>query len=212
MEEKKVKIEVSRLAFIFIVLFSLSLLVWSFVIGVWIGTKIAGKTKEEIALEPSPPVVENVTIPQVAKENATLPPPSETNATVSQPSVEKVPPTEQPSVKKETIPESVPTQEKKIPEYKRKEVAKLSTEIKKMPISFFTLQIGAFSQKEKAEKMKSLAETKGYEAFIKEVKINGTPLYKIYVGKYSTRAEAEKQIPQVSKNLGITNPFIVELK
>lgn len=206
MEEKKVKIELSKLAFVFIILFSLSLLVWSFVIGVWIGTKIAVKTKEEVALEPSAPVVENVTVPQVTKENATLPQPSQTNATVSQPSVE------QPSIKKEAAPESTPLQEKKVPEYKRKEVAKLSTEIKKVPISIFTLQIGAFSQKEKAEKIKTLAESKGYEAFIKEIKINGAPLYKVYVGKYSTRGEAEKQIPQIAENLGVTNPFIVELK
>ncbi len=207
MEEKKVKIEVSRLAFIFIILFGLSLLVWSFVIGVWVGTKIGTKTKEEIALTPPTPIVENVTLPQVAKENATFPQPSETNATFSQPQIEKVPSIKQP----ETIPESIP-KEKREPEFKSKEVAKLSTEIKKVPTSIFTLQIGAFSQKEKAEKIKTLAESKGYQAFIKEVKINETPLYKVYIGKYSTKDEAERQIPQVAKNLGITNPFIVELK
>ena len=37
MEEKKIKIEISKLALVFIILFSLSLLVWSFVIGVWVG-------------------------------------------------------------------------------------------------------------------------------------------------------------------------------
>jgi len=198
MEEKKIKIEISKLALIFIILFSLSLLVWSFVIGVWVGTKIGSKSKkEEIALER----------PTISQEPISTQPPI-SNETVAPSSVVKItPPVKKESTKKRTL-----IEHKKPPKYQKKEVAKIASQIKK-PVSFFySLQIGAFSKKESAEKLKNIAKAKGYEAFIKESKLNGKILYKVCIGKYSTVTEAKKHISQITKDLKVKKPFVIKIK
>lgn len=202
MEEKKVKIEISKLALVFIILFGLSLLVWSFVIGVWVGTKISAKAeKEEIAME-------QTTISQTMPPEETISPPPVTNETVPPAPIKVTPP----STVKEPIEKKEAVEEKKQPEYKKKEIAKIASQIKKEPTSFYSLQIGAFSNKEIAEKLKNEATAKGYDAFIKGIKSNGTFLYKVYVGKYSTREEANKYISKIAKDLKVEKPFIVEIK
>jgi len=198
MEEKKIKIEISKLALVFIILFSLSLLVWSFVIGVWVGIKIGSKSKkEEIALK-------QPTIPQESISTQ----PSILNETVAPPSPVKItPPVKKESTKKRTLIEY-----KKLPKYQKKEVAKIASQIKKPVSLFYSLQIGAFSKKESAEKLKNIAKAKGYEAFIKESKLNGKILYKVCIGKYSTITEAKKYISQITKDLKVKKPFVIKIK
>ena len=198
MEEKKIKIEISKLALVFIILFSLSLLVWSFVIGVWVGTKIGSKSKkEEIALK-------QPTIPQESISTQ----PSISNETVAPPSSVKI----TPSVKKESTKKGTLIEHKKLPKYQKKEVAKIASQIKKPVSLFYSLQIGAFSKKESAEKLKNIAKAKGYEAFIKESKLNGKILYKVCIGKYSTITEAKKHISQITKDLKVKKPFVIKIK
>ena len=198
MEEKKIKIEISKLALVFIILFSLSLLVWSFVIGVWVGTKIGSKSKkEEIALER----------PTISQEPISTQPPI-SNETVAPSSVVKI----TPPVKKESIKKGTLIEHKKLPKYQKKEVAKIASQIKKPVSLFYSLQIGAFSKKESAEKLKNIAKAKGYEAFIKESKLNGKILYKVCIGKYSTITEAKKHISQITKDLKVKKPFVIKIK
>ncbi|MCD6490125.1 MAG: SPOR domain-containing protein [Thermodesulfobacterium sp.] len=188
MEEKKVKIEVSRLALVFIILFGLSLLVWSFVIGVWVGTKIGGETKkEEIAMES----------PNASYEQEKVAPPLLISNKTAPPAVKVTPPSKE---------------EKKTTEYQKKEVSKIASQIKEVTPPYYSIQIGAFSKKEMAESFKNKAKLKGLGAFMKESKENGKVLYKVYVGKYLTREEAKKHISQVAKVLNIKKPFIVKIK
>ena len=198
MEEKKIKIEISKLALVFIILFSLSLLVWSFVIGVWVGTKISSKSKkEEIALE-QPTIPQEPIFTQPSIPNETVAPSSPVKIT---------PPVKKESTKKRTL-----IEHKKLPEYQKKEVAKIASQIKKSVGPFYSLQIGAFSKKESAEKLKNIAKAKGYEAFIKESKLNGKLLYKVCIGKYSTVTEAKKHISQITKDLKVKKPFVIKIK
>lgn len=203
MEEKKIKIEISKLALVFIILFSLSLLVWSFVIGVWVGIKIGSKSKkEEIALEqPTMPQESISTQPSILNE--TVAPPSPVKIT---PSVKKE------STKKESTKKRTLIEHKKLPKYQKKEVAKIASQIKKPVSLFYSLQIGAFSKKESAKKLKNIAKAKGYEAFIKESKLNGKILYKVCIGKYSTVTEAKKHISQITKDLKVKKPFVIKIK
>ena len=198
MEEKKIKIEISKLALVFIILFSLSLLVWSFVIGVWVGIKIGSKSKkEEIALK-QPTIPQESISTQLSILNETVAPPSPVKIT---------PPVKKESTKKRTLIEY-----KKLPKYQKKEVAKIASQIKKPVSLFYSLQIGAFSKKESAEKLKNIAKAKGYEAFIKESKLNGKILYKVCIGKYSTITEAKKYISQITKDLKVKKPFVIKIK
>lgn len=226
MESKKVKLEISRIALVFIVLFGLCLLVWSFIIGVWVGSKISHKEETKIALEnatpqvpppPPPPLVsgyvpaQNITSQnqtfQVVQANQTL-----SNQTIgNQTPVVRV--TNQTQVQPKPVPLSPPPKEKPKTEItsKQKEVAKLSSEIKKEE-KLYALQVGAFSSKESAENLKTLAEKKGYKVSIRTVSSENKTLYKVYVGRYSDRVEAEKHISKVANDLGVSNPFVVELK
>jgi cell division protein FtsN len=216
MEEKKVKIEVSRLALVFIILFGLSLLIWSFVIGVWVGTKIEKRAqKEEVVLE-QPVPSQAPSTPPVVLSNETTPPksaPPVSNETVP-PTPVKIspPPSSEKPVKEEIAKKEAPVEQKKEAKYQKKEVAKIATQIKETPTVFYSVQIGAFSKKEIAEKLKDTAIFKGYKAFIKEYKTNGEILYKVYVGKYSTKEEAKKYITQIAKDLNVEHPFVTEIK
>lgn len=236
MEEKKVKFELSRLALIFVVLFGLCLLVWTFILGVWIGTKIGGKPQgEEIALEkgekalPLPSyVVGNAS--NATNESKALEANETANATVLHTpeggEAVKKEPEEQPApTKKETPIKEASQKEKKreLPKaeskekltYQRKEVAQIAAKVKgegTISTGLYALQIGAFSDKEKAEEIKRKAEKIGYFAQIKEGSKEGKPIYKVLVGKYENRAEAEQAISNLKAKLGVEKPFIVEMK
>lgn len=220
MEEKKVKIEVSRFALVFIILFALSLLIWSFVIGVWIGTKMESNRKEVTLEEPGVSYKEEAHLPSASAPTSapgptptpTTPAPSEANKTTPTPSseVKNIPPVtpEKPTSEKPKVRE-----EKKIIRYQDKEVAKIASQIKKPTSpSYYSIQIGAFSQKEIAESLKNKAKSEGFETFIKESKENGKVLYKVYIGKYSTKEEAKKYLSNIEKSLNIKEPFVVEIK
>ncbi|PMP63969.1 MAG: hypothetical protein C0197_01615, partial [Caldimicrobium thiodismutans] len=173
MEEKKIKFELSRLGLVFVVLFALCLLIWTFILGVWIGTKIGGKREgEEIALKSegiSPSTVinqtGNVTSPAKEIHNETvLTPANQTEAKPPEKPKEEVktqaPATQVEKPVKEESKEpktpkkaevaknkeekQVPSKEVK-PSYTKKEVAQLASHIKEHG---YFIQIGAFSQKD----------------------------------------------------------------
>lgn len=244
MEEKKIKFELSRVALIFVILFGLCILIWTFIFGVWIGTKIGGKPtvdEPKIAKKPelspiSPPVsnLTNVTessdkIPSNITTQATPISANETKPATAlanqtnrtEPAVAKEQKSQtQPSeVKKEPTPvaekqkrELATRPAKEEPKYQKKEVAQLATKIKEEPSGKFTIQVGAFSQRDKAEQMKQKIRDAGYTSEIREINQEGKTLYKVYLGRFSSREEAEKIIPSVKNKLGIDRPFIVELK
>ena len=236
MEEKKIRFELSRLGLVFVILFALCLLIWTFILGVWIGTKIGGKHEgEEIALKSegiSPSAVtnqtENVTSSTKETQNETaLTPGNQTVANLTEKPKEEVkaqapaPQVEKPvkeeakapktpkktEVVKKTEEKQGHTKEEK-PSYTKKEVAQIASHIKEHG---YFIQIGAFSQKDKAVALKEKAGKEGFTAMIKEINSDGKILYKVLIGGYSSRDEAEKLIGKVKEKLGIEKPFIVEL-
>ena len=56
----------------------------------------------------------------------------------------------------------------------------------------YTVQVGAFRNAADADALKSKLDKKGHKAFLIELKTkNNAPLYKVAVGAFSTRNEAE---------------------
>ncbi|MFN4196408.1 MAG: SPOR domain-containing protein [Caldimicrobium sp.] len=248
MDKKKFKFELSFLGILFVILFTLCLLVWTFILGVWIGTKIGGKPQsEEVALESkkelvvAPSLFQKQTVETNATRNnettyGTPLPPQEPQSALkeektSQPQEQKemkqtqVSPMETPKPKKEEktkVKKELSQKEqvkKEVPKYKKREVAQIASKVKSEATtglitgsSFYTLQVGAFSQKEKADEIKSKAEKIGYIAQVKEVSQEGKHLYKVFVGKFTKREEAEQAIASVKSKLGVEKPFIVEVK
>lgn len=243
MEEKKIRFELSRVAIIFVILFGLCILIWTFIFGVWIGTKIAGKQvvdETKLAKKPelspiSPPVSSltntteaqdkapsNLTAQATGLGNETKVPAVVANQTdrtdqqgakeqkISSPATEvkKEPALTTDKQKKEVASKSA----KEEPKYQKKEVAQLATKIKEEPSGKFTIQVGAFSQKDKAEQMRQRVREVGYSAEIREVTQEGKTLYKVYLGRFASREDAEKVLPTVKNKLNIDRPFVTELK
>ena len=71
--------------------------------------------------------------------------------------------------------------------------------------SFYSIQIGAFSQKDNADRMLSNAQSKGFDAYI--MKIDN--LYKIRIGRFNSRADAETELKSII-SAGYENAFIVK--
>jgi len=192
MSEKKFKIEISKLMLVFFILFGLCIMIWVFIIGIWVGTKISEKSEKiifhEYELTPMEPAY-----PQ--KKSLS--------------SFEQIKRKPEENFKKKKKEEKL--------KYQRKEVAKIAEKIKKSkeivpPVSFYSIQIGSFSKKEFAKKLKELANNKGYECFIKEAEIKDKKVYRVYIGKYSNRTEAQKHLKEVSKIFKVSKPLLVELR
>jgi cell division protein FtsN len=219
--EKKFKFEVSKLGLVFIVLFALCLLVWTFILGVWIGTKIGEKPQqaETVKLEPQPAQTPQVpAVKEVAhSENQTNQTQVE-NQTASQQVASQVQPEEK------TKPEAKVEKEKPKPEPKTEKAkaepvktAKVHPQEKVKPqphqegMPFYALQVGAYSKRESAEKVKAEVEKMGFKALIKESTQDGKTVYKVLAGRFENREKAEQYKTKIESTLGV-KPFVVEVK
>jgi len=223
--EKKFKFEVSKLGLVFIVLFALCLLVWTFILGVWIGTKIGEKPQAEtVKLEPQPAQTPQVPpVKEVAHSENQTNQTQAGNQTASQQVASQVQPEEK------TKPEAKIEKEKPKPEPKteKAKTEKAKTEpvktakvhpqekVKPQPhqegMPFYALQVGAYSNKESAEKVKAEVEKMGFKALIKESTQDGKPIYKVLAGRFENREKAEQYKTKIESTLGV-KPFVVEVK
>jgi cell division protein FtsN len=213
--EKKFKFEVSKLGLVFIVLFALCLLVWTFILGVWIGTKIGEKPQAEtVKLETQP--AQTPQVPAVKEVSHSENQTNQTqvgNQTASQQVASQVQPEEK------TKPEAKVEKEKPKPEPKTEPVktAKVHPQEKVKPqpheegMPFYALQVGAYSKKESAEKVKAEVERMGFKALIKESTQDGKIVYKVLAGRFENREKAEQYKTMIESTLGV-KPFVVEVK
>ena len=72
----------------------------------------------------------------------------------------------------------------------------------------YTLQVGAFSTSANAENLKSSFEQKGYRVEIANKVQNGKSLYKVWVGSYKTREEAEKAAKDMKSKFRLSSMVI----
>ena len=56
---------------------------------------------------------------------------------------------------------------------------------------FFTVQVGAFANKANAQKLADELSDKGFDAYVESFDKGITSLYRVRVGKFSSREEAE---------------------
>ncbi len=226
--EKKFKFEVTRLGIFFIVLFALCLLVWTFILGVWIGTKIGEKPSQlEQTAElkpPSPaPAIPQMNIPQMNASAVSQPPSNQTTTQrttpPATPASEEIKKEEKPSVA-EKPKEKAPPKAESIKEQKKEEVKKVAKpqekKIEKKPEEgasgpFYALQVGAFTKRELAEKAKADVEKLGFKALLKEETKNNQKIYKVLAGRFESREKALAQAIVIESALGI-KPFPVEVK
>ncbi|MBI3925704.1 MAG: SPOR domain-containing protein [Armatimonadetes bacterium] len=76
-------------------------------------------------------------------------------------------------------------------------------------IGGWRIQIGSFTQLKYAEDEVRKAREKGHEARISRTESGGVPLFKVYIGDFTTKQEAEASLEQLKAD-GFTKPFVVE--
>ncbi len=82
----------------------------------------------------------------------------------------------------------------------------------KLPIGRFTINVGSFRERARAEQLRKELEGKGYEAFVAKADIpkKGT-WYRVSVGRFPSRAEAEAFTRALKEKDGL-NSFVRELR
>jgi tetratricopeptide (TPR) repeat protein len=74
--------------------------------------------------------------------------------------------------------------------------------------SGFTIQVGAFSTMQNAEDLKARFEKEGYSANIFTKELNGTKLYKVWVGEFQTYDEARRFTGEVKKKFNLASMVV----
>ena len=69
--------------------------------------------------------------------------------------------------------------------------------------SGWVVQVGAFGQEANAIALRDRLRKSGHTAFVERIKVSGDAVYRVRVGPYVERAEAEAQLPALSKDAGL---------
>ena len=72
----------------------------------------------------------------------------------------------------------------------------------------FTIQVGAFSTLQNAEDLKTKFEREGYSANIFTKEMNGTKLYKVWVGEFQTYDEAKRFTAEIKQKFSLTSMVV----
>ncbi|MGB9600158.1 MAG: SPOR domain-containing protein [Myxococcota bacterium] len=124
--------------------------------------------------------------------------------------------TPKPPLEKKEVAESPKTNEKEKKVEKGKVALKSvsSTEEKKsveIVDAKFTLQVGAFPDRSQALKIAAELEKKGYESWIQRAKSKDKDIFRVRIGKFATKQDAEKFKQQFDKKEKY-NSFITPLE
>lgn len=93
--------------------------------------------------------------------------------------------------------EPVPDKPKSVPQVEEKKPEKTLTKTR-----YFTIQLGAFPSKTGAEDLKSQLKSKGISAYIVN-KDKDSIYFKVRVGNYSNKKEAERALISIEKQTGL---------
>jgi DedD protein len=171
-------------------------LVVTFLCGVLVGR---GVQSEAGAEPPSEPVISEAnTPPPIPAE----PPPAGTEAPVDNPTYHTElqkpgPPTAE--LKPETKPAKPTTEPEPAPqELSRPEDPSSSAPTSGLPGTWF-LQVTALKNRPAAAKMVETLRAKGYPAYLENPAAGAPPIYRVRVGRYKDRAEAERVARRLQK-------------
>jgi len=202
--------QVSLLFFLIILLIGLS-----FSIGVMYGKGLRKIEKPEISVkeeqppavvvEPAQPAPESQPGSVVKEESSgkeytfydaltkETPPPGIEGGTKEQSGV-VIPPPE----------EKKPVEEKVMPEQKTPEAPPVSSEVSAMSKGEYAIQVVAYNDREKARSMVKKLKSRGFNAFVEEGRAGGKRVFRVKIGYYKTRDDAEKAVKELKKKEGIT--------
>ena len=99
-----------------------------------------------------------------------------------------------------------PTLERRPPERKPpppKPVAQKPTEVRGGTTSAFTVQVGAFRNKEAAETLRQKLRKRGYSAYVTAVGTRAARLFKVRIGEFDSQGEAKRLVGRLKSQMGL---------
>ncbi|HFC97534.1 MAG TPA: SPOR domain-containing protein [Thermosulfurimonas dismutans] len=189
---KRFRFELGFLGLTFVFLLMVCLFLWMFILGVWFGQRMMGKGPSPVAEKTLKKVPEELPAEEV------MPPPglaSTENQTRGETPPETV---SQPEVSKEKVspapskPEKAPQQEEKRP--------------------YYALQVASFRDPGEAQKYASYFRDRGYAARVVKVNLPRKGIwYRVYVGHFASRAEAEAAYRKLKASKWIKKAYIQKI-
>jgi DedD protein len=119
-----------------------------------------------------------------------------------------------PSVKTSTVPASVPAQPKAVKSEKTAPKAVIATIAVKpaIPVDEYWVQTGAFSTKARADGAKEILKAKGIASLVETKDVNGKNYFRVRVGPYSSKKEAEYWLSLVMTVDGFNESYVSMIK
>lgn len=196
--------QISLLFFLIVILIGLS-----FSVGVMYGRGLRKIEKPELAVQEEKPQEvlaeskqeSNVQPPQTTDytfyESLTkeTPPPGIEPGTETQGEVIVPPPAEEPKQTQEATPPV---------EMKKEENKESEKTIKSSSRGEYSIQLIAYNDREKARRMVKRLKSKGFSAFIEEGKSGGKRIFRVKIGYYDTKEDAEVVARELKKKEGLT--------
>jgi D-alanyl-D-alanine carboxypeptidase (penicillin-binding protein 5/6) len=99
-----------------------------------------------------------------------------------------------------------PTLERRPPERKPpapKPIAQKPTEVRGGTTSAFTVQVGAFRNKEAAETLRQKLRKRGYSAYVTTVGTRAARLFKVRIGEFDSQGEAKRFVGRLKSQMGL---------
>lgn len=101
-------------------------------------------------------------------------------------------------------PKAIP--EPRLPESKPpapKPVVQKPTEVRGRTTSAFTVQVGAFRNKEAAETLRQKLRKRGYAAYVTTVGTRAARLFKVRIGEFDSQGEAKRFVGRLKSQMGL---------
>jgi serine-type D-Ala-D-Ala carboxypeptidase (penicillin-binding protein 5/6) len=99
-----------------------------------------------------------------------------------------------------------PTLERRPPERKPpapKPLVQKPTEVRGGTTSAFTVQVGAFRNKEAAETLRQKLRKRGYSAYVTTVGTRAARLFKVRIGEFDSQGEAKRFVGRLKSQMGL---------
>lgn len=126
------------------------------------------------------------------------PPPGIESETEKQKEVVVPAPVEKTVITQETMP---PPEKQKEEKKEKKETEEL---IKSVSKGEYSIQVVAYNDREKARAMVKRLKSQGFSAFIEEGKSGDKKVFRVKIGYYNTRDDAERAAKELKKKVGLT--------
>jgi len=78
-------------------------------------------------------------------------------------------------------------------------------------VGLWTVQVAAFKNEQAAVKLAAVLKNRGWEAYVTSADVNAVTLYRTNVGRFRTRAAAEKLLVKLKDREAYTTAFVVTI-